>query len=536
MKSIVFSSFLNHIFFISRNWKKSGIRFNSLPGSVVYLMGRKTQKTLPILIIGCFFLTVMLSSCSENSTPDLPSNSCIECHKLELDKPHRLPCTSCHLGNSKSRKKDAAHFELVQQPSHPDNMAKACGSCHADFINNVLHSLHFTLNNSTNLFRKAFGAKTDIATFIDTSVTDNPNSTLELADDLLRRRCFRCHPYSKGDDYPAITRGTGCASCHLSFTDGKLLSHTFQSPQDNQCLSCHYGNYVGSDYYGRFEHDFNDEYRTPYTTKEKHFRPFGIEYHQLKPDIHQIRGMVCIDCHSGESLMKENDNLQNLTCQNCHLKESLNHLLPVDIKKVADTFILYSKTGKKHLIPVMKHAAHFNQMDNVACQVCHAQWTYGDYGKHFLRSDLDDFDPWYLLTRQASSEIENILTNNMDFEKDELPPTMSDKITGTMQPGLWYKGFTKRRWDTVLLGRNTDGTITTIRPMLDFKLSWIDEDEEVRFDSVSPLESDNGFLPYTPHTTGSAGIFYNERIRIFLENEKRKPNATLPTQQILHSK
>ena len=253
------------------------------------------------LAIGSVFLAMAITSCSEDIPLELPTNSCIECHNFKLDEPHSFTCTTCHQGNSRSRDKDVAHNKMMSLPSHPDNMVEACGSCHSDSVDNIIHSLHFTLSGSTNLFRKAFGAEEDITTFLDTPQIDDPDSILDLADDLLRRRCFRCHPYTKGDDYPAVSRGTGCASCHLAFSDGKLVSHTFQSPTDDQCLSCHYGNYVGSDYYGRFEHDFNDEYRTPYTTSEKHFRPFGVEYHELKPDIHQLRGMVCIDCHKGQT-------------------------------------------------------------------------------------------------------------------------------------------------------------------------------------------------------------------------------------------
>jgi len=484
-----------------------------------------------ILIIGSAFFFVTLTSCSENKPANLTSNSCTECHQLELDEAHHLSCTSCHQGNSKSRDKNTAHSALIRLPSHPDNMANACGSCHENLVDSVAHSLHFTLSNSTNIFRRAMGAEKDIETFLDTPAASDPGSLLELADDLLRRRCFRCHPYFNGDDYPAVTRGTGCASCHLAFSDGKLISHSFQSPQDNQCLACHYGNYVGSDYYGRFEQDFNDEYRTPYTTRKEHFRPFGVEYHQLKPDIHQIQGMLCIDCHSGKSLMNKYDIQENVSCRSCHLQKILNQSLPAGIVKTDNSFMLQSKTGTKHPVPVMNHAAHFNQNDDVSCQVCHAQWTYGDSGKHFLRSDLDDFDPGYLLATQANSELEKILINNLDFEKDELPPTMSDKITGAMKPGLWYKGFTKRRWEKFILGRDTDNTITTLRPMLDFKLSWVEENEEIRFDSVSSAASNSGLLPYTPHTTGPAGMFYNERIRVFVQNEKKQLNPQLPSKE-----
>ncbi len=484
--------------------------------SVVSLLSCIRILQIPAIIC----LVATLSSCSEDRTPEPPVNSCTECHQLTVDEAHHLSCTSCHKGNKKSREKDIAHLNLVQQPAHPDNMAEACGSCHEAMVNNVLHSLHFTLKNSTNIFRKAFDATNDIETFLDTPETNNPVNPLELANDLLRRRCFRCHPYSKGDDYPAVTRGSGCAACHLSFYEGKLISHSFQSPGDSQCLSCHYGNYVGFDYYGRFEHDFNAEYRTPYTTTNKHFRPFGVEYHQLTPDIHQQSGMICIDCHSGKTLMSEENDQQKVSCESCHLNSSLARSLPAGIEKMGSSFVLHSKNGKTHSVPTMNHPAHFNQTSDTSCQACHAQWTFGDYGKHFLRSDVDDFDPWYLLTTQGNSELEKILANNAVFENTELPPVMSDKITGSIEPGLWYKGFTMRRWETVLLGRDKDGTITTVRPMLDFALSWIDEEEEIRFDSMVPLSNHKGLRPYTPHTTGPAGLFYNERIRFFIENEK----------------
>ena len=168
----------------------------------------------------------------------------------------------------------------------------------------------------------------------------------------------------------------------------------------------------------------------------------------------------------------------------------------------------------------MQHPAHEEQTENITCQACHAQWTFNDFGKHFLRSDTDDFDIWSNLSVQGNIEVETIIENNNDWDRTELPAQMTDKITGEPVVGLWHKGFTMRRWETITLGRDDKGNITTMRPMLDFSLSWIDEEELVRFDSVLSQAPNMGLRPYVPHTTGPAGLFYKERIEQFLAKER----------------
>jgi hypothetical protein len=283
-------------------------------------------------------------------------------------------------------------------------------------------------------------------------------------------------------------------------------------------LACHYGNYVGFDYYGRFEHDFNYEYRTPFTTKNKYFRPYGLEYHQLKPDIHQIRGLLCIDCHKGEELMKKGG--KKPSCEKCHSSKELQRSLPAEVENRQGLFILHGRDGKDHTIPLMQHPAHEGQTENITCQACHAQWTFSDFGKHFLRSDTDDFTAWANLSVQGSFELETILDNNNDFDKPELPAQMTDKLTGEPEIGLWHKGLTMRRWESPILGRDDKGRITTMRPILDYFLSWMDEEENVRFDSVQSQAPDMGMRPYVPHTTGPAGFFYKEHIEQFLAKER----------------
>lgn len=460
----------------------------------------------------------------ENTTDTQPG--CKGCHSMELDSSHDIQCTVCHSGRNNSTDKIFSHEGLIKRPAHPDNMAKTCGQCHRKQVEDTTHSLHFTVKNAVNRTRHAFGAKDTLQSLTDIPVLEPPETVLNLVDDLLRRRCLRCHPYFSGDRYPAIVRGTGCASCHLSFYEGKLVSHSFiKTPRDTQCLQCHYGNWVGADYYGRYEHDMNDEYRTPYTTTNDYFRPFGVEFHQLRPDIHQQKGLACVDCHGSKELMS--NNASQIHCSDCHDSSLIVALLPelnISYNKTNGSYMLLSSgDGRQHTIPLMKHPAHKKYNKQVGCQVCHAQWAFNDQGTHLLRNDLDEYENFSRLTVQGSFEVEQIVKNNLDFDKKELPHKMSDKITGEQRPGLWYKGFEQRRWEQITIGRDSNGRLRVMRPLLDLYLSWIDEEEDVHFNSIRADIPDNGLVPYVPHTTGQAGLYYADRIKKYLDSEN---NAT----------
>ena len=466
------------------------------------------------------FLVLLTAGCSgEIETPAAKTaskmeDSCTGCHKVALDENHRLGCTTCHAGEEKSTSWQQAHEGLVAQPAHPDNAPKYCGSCHEKDINMVADSAHYTLRDHVSLVRKAFGAQTssDSALLIQPSAF--PQNALELTDDLLRRRCLRCHVYTEGDNFTQVKRATGCGACHLTYSDGQMQSHTFISkPDDSRCLSCHYGNHVGSDYYGRYEHDYNEEYRTPYRLDSIPVRPFGVEYHELEPDVHQKAGMICIDCHSKSQVMGNEKNSR--TCKACHDSEYLQNNLPPGIAKIEKVFTFTSAATDTSLaLPVLKHAAHFSS-DKVSCQACHARWTFNDGETHLMRIDHDDFDDFYKLSLDGSFEVGTIISSHIDYDGDLLEPVMTDKFTGQELPGIWFKGYSERRWERVILLRDDKGTITTGRPILDLSLSWIDSDENVHFDKIQPIPGIKTVLPYTPHSIGAAGLYYQERLRLF---------------------
>lgn len=443
---------------------------------------------------------------------------CAACHpEVATAAPHDLACGECHRGEAGADQRDIAHQGLIARPAHPDHMLETCGTCHGDLVRESAASLHFTLRNEVNLVRGHFGAAEPLARLTEIPVVPEPTSALKLADDLLRRRCLRCHVYTSGDDYPLTGRGTGCAACHLSFVEGKAQSHQLLArPTDQQCLGCHYGNVVGADYYGRYEHDYNWEYRTPFVTREPYLRPYGIEYHDLIPDIHQRRGLACIDCHREHRLMHDGE--KPLTCAACHRTTTgTAEPLPDNVARENGTLVLTTVgDGKKHSIPAPVHPAHEQYGSQVACPVCHAQWAFNDSTTHLLRSESDDALTWERLTVQGSSEIEHLVTQNLaDDGKELLPITMRDGITGEMRPGVWYQGFSQRRWEDMLIRRDRDGVIKVFRPILDLRLSAIAADETVLLDNGAG--SGPGLLPYTPHTTGPAGLFFLNRFAALLE-------------------
>jgi hypothetical protein len=276
---------------------------------------------------------------------------------------------------------------------------------------------------------------------------------------------------------------------------------------------------VGNDFTGRYEHDYNWEYRTPYTTKKEFYRPYGVELHNLSPDIHQQQGFTCLDCHSSGQLSGRE---KSILCVDCHAPAPGSNPSLGNVERINDQLVLVTRNdNKKHPIPVLKHPAHDQYMNRVACQVCHGQWGFNDGVTSLLLSYSDDVAPWDRLTVQSSSVVENFLEHNLYSDEDELEPAMPDSINNTGKPGIWFLGFSQRRWENILIRRdNDDGIIKVFRPILDLRLSAVDEAEEVIHGFDNLTGSGTGLLPYTPHTTGSAGMFYERRFINLLDAKK----------------
>ncbi len=448
------------------------------------------------------------------------SRQCLSCHQLELDEVHRFDCLDCHREGGEQSVLPEEHPAIVTRPAHPDNSAAVCGQCHEQEIKMVAENDHYRLTDHLNLVRQAFDPAVpgDAAPLNSLRSWENPETVGQLVDDLLSRRCLRCHVYTAGDRFSAVRRGTGCAACHLSFEEGRMISHRFiPQPDNDRCLSCHYASHVGYDFVGRYEHDFNEEYRTPYRADSTLQPPFGVEARQLEPDVHHRAGMVCIDCHTKANVMGSSG---NPGCVDCHRPE-IDGKLSAAISEAGDNKLVFtsSVSAADYTIPLPEHPAHARYGDRFSCQACHARWTFNDAPVHLLRIDHDEFYDFYKLSLDGSSEVLEIIGSHVDEDGELLEPVMSNKFTGAKERGIWFKGFGERRWEHVLLMIDDAGLVTTGRPILDLRLSWIDEDEQARFDNIKPAAGVARNRPYAAHTIGSAGIFYEERIRPFLKSQ-----------------
>jgi hypothetical protein len=473
-------------------------------------------------------LIFLLSSCQPPiMDSSLGKSGCRRCHRVELDSAHDIGCQSCHQGNPEGYTLAQAHNDLISMPSHPQYMDSTCGRCHAREVSAARSSTHFTLSGMVGAVWSGFFPGDHVPTLLELPIEEPPYTERGLVSDMLRRRCLRCHVYYRGDDYRGTVHGTGCGACHLSIKAEGPGNHQFsRKVPDIRCLSCHYGNFVGWDYYGRFDKDYQSEYSMSPAKGERAQRPYGVKWHEMTQDVHKRADMKCIDCHySGPCQGKR----PHINCTHCHL---------------GDRAEFYS--GPSMDPKIIGHRS--KDIDLVDCAACHCLWSVQDQGRSLIRQDFPDYEDWSYLVIQGSSEVESIIRSQIDLPYEDWNiPLMMDKLNGEYRPGLWFESFTERRWNLVELGEDDCGRLTVVRPILDLSLTYVDIRGVVRFDNLRPAiinnknTNDTGlknvdckvitplWLSYSPHTIGMADAFRTIYVQLWL-NEKysKADNSTLP--------
>lgn len=419
------------------------------------------------------------------------AEDCTQCHKIEKfdAKNHDFSCMECHV-RVEHRENYNHKTDIVAHPDALENVSEFCAKCHQKDIQSVKNSLHVSLRDEINNTRKLWGIE-------DSNVTlqslPHPHELVkepkDLVDDMLRRKCLKCHIGNQGSGELGMYRGKGCMSCHIEYSeDGKYegsdLSIKGKRPYAkihamaektpmSACLSCHNKIFVGSDYLGLFPVDHDKSYRAPITKEGKYPKKiYGTNYHHLKEDIHFQKNLTCNDCHKKDEVMGVHGgkgSVPKATCKDCHKSLSANE-------------------------------AHTNH-NNVACSACHASWQMSNYELSVFRDDRADYDKWKNLMAQEDTYLESFL-NKAITSGNKPKPYMPDWIDETMQKGLWYSGWRFRRWESILLGNDAQGMVKILRPLFQYRISYRDENGKMILNDVSEIEGKKieAFSPYSPHT------------------------------------
>lgn len=191
---------------------------------------------------------------------------------------------------------------------------------------------------------------------------------------------------------------------------------------------------------------------------------------------------------------------------------SRGHLLLNTRKENSQLYLTSRVNGGKHKIPLLcsgnvplQHQidAHMSQLE---CSACHAAWTFQDMGLHLVLQETAEYEPWSKLTRQEDPLAQELLEANLRKAPTERSTPLSiDWLTGEQRAGIWLEGYSLRRWEGRILGINTRGHVSAMRPVYQYWVSRIDSEGRVQPESSIPKTMDGrpalAWMPYTPHTT-----------------------------------
>lgn len=457
-----------------------------------------------------------------------------------------MTCTECHKGDATAADKMAAHKGMFANPADLRVADQTCGTCHPQDLENAKKSLHATSAGKISGTRYAFGAQGREGIYANQAV-ENPGATKGAkslkaipsydpkkpegpdnspADDYLRNQCLRCHLWSGGAQQDGDYRASGCAACHVVYSDSgvyegkdqaipkgqkgrpRLHRITSQIPV-NQCLHCHNrGGRTGVSYIGDME---SDGYGTPYTaTGGKQGKLHGKNYNHLKGDIHYDKGLACIDCHTKQDLHGDG-NIQvkreqavEVRCENCHgtmkkpsdLKTSQGNPFPGLAKQGSKVVLTAKVTGKKHEVPQIANlplssegyaamVAIPSHMDKLECYTCHSTWAPQCYGCHARQNIAKPAGDW------------------LSFKPSEDPSKTGNKPNTQATAKDWDESRSYLRWETPVLGINSRGKVSPFIPGCQVVFTQVDGEKGVVDNKVFTTKdgtSGIGTNPIHPHT------------------------------------
>ena len=268
-------------------------------------------------------------------------------------------------------------------PTNYHTVERACGSCHGQLVARSKRSMHATIAGLVNVprFEKGVKAKRPPNQAIVTTINDefipsiappftyksqggigvpdisqtSTSAVSTIVDYTLSKACSSCHLWNAGpstSDNDGLYRSSGCGSCHFEYND-KAKSNSgdpnasaierpvpnqhvlVRNPSDATCQSCHNtSNRIGLSYYGIREARQGEDLAQAVVNSSTMFgyapgalvidEDGGDPTDNTPPDVHQSRGMRCVDCHFGNDVHGDGHIRPNMAsatgieCEDCH--------------------------------------------------------------------------------------------------------------------------------------------------------------------------------------------------------------------------
>ena len=485
---------------------------------------------IPLLLIAIFCILVRCDSQDNNRvlyTHEIlgMEESCLDCHSnmsgfSASHNPKIIGCTSCHLGDPKSPIEKFAHEGMVLIPGNLRDVHKTCGSsnCHMNIVPRIENSLMTTLSGMINVDKYVLGESNSLNEFYHVGSLGEKSP----ADKHLRQLCVSCHlgnPKEEAGPISEKSRGGGCNACHLNYKPGEVLNLKSTSAYhpsldvnigNDKCFGCHSRS-------GRISTSYEGWHETTLESadipRSGEFRVLADKrvFQKIKPDVHHIGGMECIDCHPSTDIMGDGkvylhqEDAVKIECLDCHQKSPMEYMvydsLDIESKKLInlrgwttelDRYIvsenkqpLYNVTlgandsiwvrlknssKKRYAKPANAQCTDTKAHSSLSCQACHTGWAPQCIGCHY--------------TYEAEA---------VSF----------DHIDKTRKEGKWIEHIGEFYADLPLLGKQTTKKngkeIEEIKTFISGMILSIDYSEKGSPEKINTFH--RLFAPVDPHTT-----------------------------------
>jgi len=260
-----------------------------------------------------------------SDTSGTPGSGCYACHGSDegpTGAHARVPCQSCHLGDTTGTNVLSAHVGLEREPGALDTADRACAPCHVTEFDHVRGSLMATGRGLIAVDRWALGetpSPDGDETFTQVLAGDHPTP----AQGHLRRLCTGCHLGTRRDnrDDAIVGEASGCSACHAAPQPAGEHVRLSAVVDSQRCFGCHSRSArISLSYQGLVEvaGPAAQACATPRLLED------GRTLCTAPADVHFEAGLGCTDCHLHTELMGDGQTYPHeqqaveVRCASCH--------------------------------------------------------------------------------------------------------------------------------------------------------------------------------------------------------------------------